>query len=317
MPARFRAAVVLCALAWPGSAAAQSPLTSAIALYEKAAFEDALHAIDTAAGLAADDEVVALQYRVLCLLALDRPAEAQEGANALITRHPTFRLDPDAAPRLEAAVRLARRQVLPEVIREAYDAARTDWDAHRVEDAARGFARVAELGEVLKTAGAVDRPVADLLVVSDGFARLAAAEIATAAARAAAEREAARLAAEAAEAAAAEAAAPPPEPAPAPGAPRVAEVFDDAAADVTPPVPLGMPLTWRRGTPRPPAGTRLGEIAVIVDERGHVLSAQMVTSVSAFYDAIVVESARAWRYRPATRAGQPVLYRRVMVIRAE
>ena len=175
----------------------------------------------------------------------------------------------------------------------------------------------------------------DLLVVAEGFTKLLTSEMAAAeaaeAARVAAAAEAARRAAEAAAAAAAAAAppvvsapdaatvsAPAAAPPPAPGAaPTVAQVFDAGNADVTPPVPLDTPIMWRRGTPRPPTGTRLGEIEVIVDERGRVIGAQMLSSVSAFYDAILVDSARGWRYRPATRAGQPVLYRRVMAIRAD
>lgn len=327
------AAVLVTGLAWASAAGAQPALDTAIALYEKAAFADALAALEAARpSLSGDAAVVGLRYRVLCLLALDRPAEARAGVVALVEGRPAFRLDDDAAPRLRQLVDEARRTVLPGAIRTAYEAARADWDARRVEQAGRGFAYVSELGELLKQAGQVDRATMDLLMVADGFARLAAAEIAAAAtppASGAVPPTAAAPEAVSAPATATEPATATPSPAVAtpspavasPGAarpaPTVAEIYDADDADVTPPAALDTAIAWRRGTPRPPAGTRLGDIEVIVDERGRVIGAQMVNSVSAFYDAIVVESARRWRYRPATRAGQPVLYRRVMVIRAE
>ena len=53
-----------------------------------------------------------------------------------------------------------------------------------------------------------------------------------------------------------------------------------------------------------------GIVEVVVDQRGHVESAQIVQSLADFYDASLVEAARAWQFKPALRDGQPVKYRK-------
>jgi protein TonB len=47
-------------------------------------------------------------------------------------------------------------------------------------------------------------------------------------------------------------------------------------------------------------------VRVLVDVTGSVVDARMERSVFPTYDRLVVEAARSWRYRPATKDGQPV-----------
>jgi TonB family protein len=83
---------------------------------------------------------------------------------------------------------------------------------------------------------------------------------------------------------------------------------------VTPPLPVEQRLPpWV-----PPANLRdqsfSGLVEVVVDENGRVISAVMVKSVNAGYDGLLVNAARRWQYRPATRNGQKVKFRRVVSI---
>ena len=61
----------------------------------------------------------------------------------------------------------------------------------------------------------------------------------------------------------------------------------------------------------PTAGTQLGAIEVVVDESGAVTDARVYLSVNRVYDKVLLESVKQWRYRPATKDGRPVKYRRV------
>jgi TonB family protein len=52
----------------------------------------------------------------------------------------------------------------------------------------------------------------------------------------------------------------------------------------------------------------------VIDERGLVESVTMRVSVNPMYDRMAVDAARSWRYRPATRAGVPVKFRKAVQI---
>jgi hypothetical protein len=99
---------------------------------------------------------------------------------------------------------------------------------------------------------------------------------------------------------------------PAPFAPIGIFTYDWRNKDVTPPVPIAQAVSgwWgRMGEPTP--GTQLGAIEVVVDEQGRVADARIYLSVNRVYDAVLLESAKNWRYQPATRGGRPVKYRRI------
>ena len=54
---------------------------------------------------------------------------------------------------------------------------------------------------------------------------------------------------------------------------------------------------------------------MVVGEEGQVLSASIVTSVHPRYDGPLLEAAKNWKFKPATKGGVPVTYLYVMPIR--
>lgn len=305
------------------AAQAQVPasLNGAMSLYASAAYDDALAMLDRlpSDGVDATTRVSIDHYRMLCLLALGRTEDAERVIAALLEVHPTYRIaDGDASPRVMRVFAEARRRVLPGVIIGRYTGAKRRYEARDYAGAAAGFGVVRTLLADPEVA-AIDPQIADLAQVATGFEDLSRAAIAAEerrAAEAAAAAAAEARAREAREAEAARLAALPPAPPPPPPEPAdgIYAVID---AGVTPPVVLRQDLRrWVGPLPPPPKGTPLGQIEVVVDETGAVQSATMVGSISGFYDAILMDSAKGWKFRPATKAGQPVKFRRVLSVLA-
>ena len=48
-----------------------------------------------------------------------------------------------------------------------------------------------------------------------------------------------------------------------------------------------------------------GEVEVVINETGKVVSARMTKSIHPLYDAEVLRTARNWTYKPGTRDGAP------------
>ena len=57
-----------------------------------------------------------------------------------------------------------------------------------------------------------------------------------------------------------------------------------------------------------------GVIEIVIDELGRVAYAAIRTSVHPLYDAELLSAARDWKYQPATMAGKPVKYRKMIQI---
>ncbi len=88
--------------------------------------------------------------------------------------------------------------------------------------------------------------------------------------------------------------------------------YDWRDKDVAPPVPVTQAVSgWWGGMGEPPAGTLLGAVEVVVDERGAVEEARIYQSVNRVYDGVLMASVKQWRYTPATRGGRAVKYRRI------
>src|SRR3954470_22117675 len=69
------------------ASAADTPLDRAKVLYRSAAYEPALTELDSV-DMTTPVAVEALEYRILCLLALERTAEAERAAEALVLTAP-------------------------------------------------------------------------------------------------------------------------------------------------------------------------------------------------------------------------------------
>ena len=98
--------------------------------------------------------------------------------------------------------------------------------------------------------------------------------------------------------------APPPAPPP-PMPPRVYAIED---VDVIPPVVIRQSLAALADV----FALRSGLLEIIIDEIGEVEVATVRASVNPVYDRLVIATARSWRYRPATLAGVPVKFRKLI-----
>ena len=108
-------------------AAAQTPLERAKALYQNALFEPALNQLD-AIDATSSEAVEALEYRVLCLLALERSEDAERAAAALVLTDPGRRqLSDEFPPRFVSLFNETRTRLLPDVASRMFAAAREQY----------------------------------------------------------------------------------------------------------------------------------------------------------------------------------------------
>lgn len=324
-------------------AAAQSSLATALDLYAAASYDDALAAFDDARKTqpTGDDLVTIERHRLLCLVALGRTAAATDVVAGLLDARPEFVLTAgEASPRVRAVFESARARVLPELVRRRYAEAKRAFDAGDFAVAQDEFGRVAAL-LADPVVSANDPASADLQVLASGFQQLSASALERA--RANQDLETVQAAMRVMQTPAAPAAMMPPSAMTSPAmldpnvmatpvlsaaAAAVAPVtpvgesprftplgiftYDWRDTDVAPPVAVAQPMSgWWGSMEEPAAGTQLGAIEVVVDESGAVTAARVYLSVNRVYDKVLLESVKQWRYRPATKDGRPVKYRRV------
>jgi TonB family protein len=291
LAALFLACIVTVGVARTGRAAAGQPppdLQHIRALYEGASYEDAMRALDAADGasiVSGEQHQTLLQYRALCLLALDRQPDAEKAIEEILSTDPLHQPGPEEPPRLVAVFDRVRSRMLPSLARQQYAAAKDLFDHHQFDEAASGFERVLELGSRIAPG---DREGAgDLATLAGGFLELSRAR----AAEAAAERAAA-----------------------------VTHVFTSVDRDVVPPVPIQQEVPpWRPLVPRSLAGDpdneRQGGLDVLIGPTGDVQDAVITRSIDRMYDAALVRAAKRWKYQPATKNGVGVNYRRSVIVR--
>ncbi|MGE3507886.1 MAG: hypothetical protein AB7N65_03275 [Vicinamibacterales bacterium] len=296
----------------PGTA----DLARAKALYAEASYEEALSVLAALKDSkdAARSEAV-LELRALCLLALGRTDEAERAVAEIVLQNPMYRLEQaDVSPKLVALFREVRQRTLPAAARKLYADAKGSYDDEAWSDATRGFAALLAL-LADPDAASHEETLADLKQLGEGFLALAEAEVASARR---AEEEAQRTAQEAAAAAAAETARRAAEAAAAEQ--RAAEerghrIYSAGDPDVIPPVELRRVMPrWIPPTPSMALMSLSGLLELVIDEEGTVMSATITKPIAPNYDQALKDSTRTWRYRPATRGGQPVRYRQVLEV---
>jgi tetratricopeptide (TPR) repeat protein len=288
---------------------AQDALTRAKWLYASAAYEEALAALDKAPfpdGPNADIEPT--EYRILCLFALKRNDQARIAIDTLLLSHPRYRPDPSF---MSPGARAQFEAIRIDLIRRRYNEAKASFDAEEYRAALVRFDRVIE-----QLAGAGDPPaLGDMRMLAIGFRDLAKVNNAS-------------------PASAAEAPVTQPigtagfptmpptmpmlsaAPAPAPKltmSPLAPGVYDESSTNVVPPVPLE-PILPPVSPEQVVAAPAVGLFEIVIDEKGKVESVVVRRSISAQYDALVLNDSRKWRYRPATRDGKPVKFRKVIEI---
>jgi TonB family protein len=299
-----------------GVATAQESLTEVQSLYASAQYEEALASLNRmrAAGLAVRDVPSVEQYRAFCLLALGRATEAEEAIAAVITAMPSYAPpDRDVSPRVRSAFHDVRRRVVPGVVQQKYGEAKAAFDRREYTAARDGFAQVASLLADPRLADLASQPpLTDLALLAKGFHDLATTSltppVALAETPAVPDAPVHRTAPAAADA-------PANRTAPvAPDAPVAPAVYTPTDSQVVPPVIVRQALP---PYPRRPLMPMQGVVEVVIDERGQVESATMRQSVDPVYDALALAAARMWVYKPATRDGVLVKYRKGVQIRIQ
>lgn len=292
MKSRIALLVVVASISTASIArAADEPLEDAKALFAAASFDGALAALDRLDS-ANGGRPEALEYKALCLLALGRSADAQKITETLVTTVPTFApADADLSPRFVELLTETRRRMVPVIARKLFADAREQYRAKNHADAQRTFEQVVTLasdGVWRETADADD-----LRTLASGFLDLL---------------DGAPAAAKAAPAAAAQPVAP--------------TVIPPAAAPVATAAALGQveaPVPIRQAMPQWVAPDRVsalrtfhGAIKVRIGADGHVVDVAMATATHPDYDTMLLQAARTWVYKPATRNGQPIEVEKVV-----
>jgi len=229
-------------------------------------------------------------YRVLCLVATGKEADAKGIMEGLVNRNPLYRPTTDLPPRVRTTYNETRKRLLPAAAQTAYQEAKAAFDIKDFIGAERGFALVLQvLADPDVEAAAGRSPLSDIRTLASGFHELSA--------KAAAPPE---------PIAPAPAPAPvvPPE-VPPPSPPRVAKVYNATDGNVVPPITLNQQIPSFRGQVRE---AQVGIIEVVIDTMGGVESAIVIASINPLYDRQALAAARLWQYQPARLDGAPVKY---------
>ena len=213
------------------------------------------------------------EYRALALFALNRLPEADSVIEEMIQADPFYRpSEATLPPGIVIAFARARTRLIPTLVREEDERARSEFNEKRYTAAATGFERVLRLiRETRNASGAPETPSLK------EFAALAGTMLAEIAAR--------------------DRTATPPAP----------TLFSAADRGVRPPVPIRQDIPpWRPDNPT--QGSFEGQLDVVIDVEGNVQSATLKAPIHPAYDPTLLAAASKWKYRPATRNGQPVVF---------
>ena len=288
-------AVSLAAAAWvmlSSGLTASEELNRAKDLYRSAAYDEALTVLEALPNAAEAAEMrEAREYRVFCLVALDRKDDAKKVIAELVTSDPMYAMsENEASPRVRTMFSEVRKALLPAVVQRSYADAKALFDA-KDPRATAAFDRVLVLIRDPDAAG--NSSLADLATIASGFRDLSKA-----------------LAAAPPPAAPTPAAATPTPVAPNPSpTPRVA-----SSSPIVPVVVLTQTL------PQPQMRDERewnGELEVTIDENGRVASARMTKPIHPVYDQQLIRAAMTWTYRPAQRDGMPITFVKVIPIHVD
>jgi TonB family protein len=266
----------------------QQPFAAARQMYASAEYEQALKALDglRARGPETEDSAAVEWYRALCLLAMGRGAEADLAIEAIIVQDPLYRAPDDTSPRVRTAFSNVRKRILPALVQQQYNDAKTAFDNEDFMAAADGFEQVVTALNDSDLAAVAGRPpLSDLRTLAAGFRELSVKAIPP----------------------------PPPPPPPAPPVNEPRRVYASEEPGVTAPVVIRQELPKFLGTVGRSGIT--GVVEITINELGSVDSAVMSVPTMTNYDRAVVLAATKWEYQPATFEGTPVKFRKRIQIR--
>jgi TonB family protein len=295
------------------AAASDESLARAKDLYRSASYDEALVVLDRVAAESSGAlKVEANEYRLFCLIALDRKVDARVAIESIVNADPFHVLSADeASPRVRTMFRDIRQSLLPGIVQREYNAAKEAFDKQDAE-ATEQFERVLRLlGDPLM---APTPAMNDMRMVATGFrdlskARVSKVEFAAATAPIVAQMEAAAVTPAAGAGTPASAAAPAARSGPA--------VYREGDADVVAPVTVRQVLPqWNvpQGT-RPGAWQPEAILEVTINESGDVINAVLRKQFHPSYDPQLLKAAMSWKYEPARRSGVPVRYVKLVAIR--
>jgi len=138
-------AVSVAAAAWvlfTSAVTASDELDRAKDLYRSAAYDEALTVLDALPTAAATELREAREYRVFCLVALDRKDDAKKIIADLVTADPMYAMsENEASPRVRTMFTEVRKGLLPALAQRSYADAKALFDA-KDPRAAAAFDRV-------------------------------------------------------------------------------------------------------------------------------------------------------------------------------
>lgn len=270
-------------------ALADDSLDAARQLYAAAAYDDALAVLDRVQqSLPAKASAVALeQQRALCLLALNRGADAERAITAVVEADPLYLPDEaTASPRVRAAFQDVRVRALPGIARAVFERGRENYNQKEYARASAEFELALAVTAQIAAAGQSDQTLNDIRMLAEGFQSLTAAALAPAPA-------------------------PAPPPSPVEEGLAVGRIYDANSSGVRPPGVIKQSVPeWRPSLGRPPG--RDGLLAVIIDERGVIETAEIVRPLSDAYDRLLLNAVNEWKYHPAMLDGAPVKFRKTL-----
>ena len=282
--------------------AADESLARAKGLYASAAYDEALAELDRLESAGLEDHTSIAEYRVFCLLALDRRDEARENIDRILHDDPHYLPSPDqTSPRIQNVFRDVRKESLPRIVMERYSVAKASFE-RKDPHASQQFDDVVALlnDPDLESSSALK----DLREVAAAFRDLTKAlatptpapQVATVAAVAAVQL---------------------PQPQQAALAPPAADVvYTPADPDVTPPVAQSQRIPpWRPTYPSEKLSEFRGTLELLIDQFGSVVSATMPSSTRPVYDQQLLRAAREWKFTPARKDGMPVRYLKLIEVR--
>lgn len=272
---------------------ASEELDKAKELYRSAAYDEALTLLDGLPAAAAPAEAMeAREYRVFCLVALDRRDDAKRAMEALVKADPLYAMsEAEASPRVRTMFADVRRAMLPSIVQSAYADAKALFDS-KDPKATASFDRVLTLLKDPDVAG--NAGLADLTTVASGFRDLSRALEATAPAA-------------------------PSRPPTATPPPTAAAGAARPAAPTVIPV-LVPPVAISQAVPVPQVREERvwdGEVEVAIDATGKVTAARMTKPIHPVYDQQLIRAAMQWTYKPATRDGAPATYTKQITIHVD
>jgi tetratricopeptide (TPR) repeat protein len=269
-----------------GSAASdQEALQSAKTLYASAAYEDALRALSRLSG--GDVQAEAARYRVFCLIALGRTAEAEQAIQTVVDSDPLYVPDSaEVSPRIRELFVRTRQQLVPDIARRMYGEAKA---ALNRKDTAAAIAGFESLIRLIDGGGnGTEGELGELRFLAAGFLDLSRASGAP------------QRAVE--------------QPSTAAVSPS-ASGSRPASPDIIPPVATRQPMPkWVPSDGLSRQAVFSGAIRVFISAAGRVERAEIVRPIHPAYDTSLLLSARSWEYQPARRAGVAVPSEQVVQI---